>query len=118
MMAGSRMRLGMFIAAGLVVAAALAFFLSPEASTKPDGLSKVAIDQGFDDTEKAHRLDESPTAGYAVEDVENDRLATGLAGLIGVGVTFLVGAGLVVVIRRVNGGRPRSDSARAGTGAT
>lgn len=117
-MADSRVRLTMFIAAGLLVAAALAFFLSPEASSKPDGLNKVAIDKGFDDTEKDHNFDDSPTAGYAVKGVGNERLATGLAGLIGVSATFLIGAGLVLVVRRINASRPPTDATGAGTGAT
>ncbi|QXC59993.1 PDGLE domain-containing protein [Aquihabitans sp. G128] len=89
-----------FLVAGLAVAFALAFFVSPEASSKPDGLDKVAIDQGFDRTETDHRLDGSPTAGYALRGVGDDRLATGLAGVVGVAVTFLLAGGLTLVVRR------------------
>ncbi|CAN5654537.1 hypothetical protein BH10ACT1_BH10ACT1_34260 [soil metagenome] len=92
--------LGAFIVAGLVVAFALAFFVSPEASSEPDGLNKVAIDQGFDTAERPHHLAHTPTAGYAVDGVGNDRLATGLAGLMGVTVTFLLAGGLTLVVRR------------------
>ena len=96
----TRIRLGAFIAAGLAVACALAFFVSPQASSKPDGLDRVAIDKGFDRKERAHALDDLPTAGYAVKGVDNKRLSTGLAGLIGVAIAFAFGAGLVVVVRR------------------
>ena len=96
----SRIRLGAFIAAGLAVAGALAFFVSPEASTKPDGLDKVAIEEGFADKERPHALDDVPTAGYAVKGVDNERLSTGLAGVIGVTAAFALGAGLVVLVRR------------------
>ena len=80
----TRVGLGLFIGVGLLVALALAFFVSPQASSKPDGLNKVAIDKGFADQEQAHRLEGAPTAGYEVEGVDDDRLSTGLAGVIGV----------------------------------
>lgn len=96
----TRIRLGAFIAAGLVVAGALAFFVSPGASTQPDGLERVAIDKGFDRQAKTHSLDDLPTAGYGVKGVDDERLSTGVAGLIGVVLTFALGAGLVLVVRR------------------
>jgi hypothetical protein len=89
-----------FIAVGLVVAFGLAFFVSPEASSKPDGLNKVAIDKGFAGNEEAHALDDLPTAGYAVEGVDNERLSTGFAGILGVAAAFALGGGLLFVVRR------------------
>jgi PDGLE domain len=97
----SRVKLAVFITAGLVVALILAFFVSPEASSEPDGLNKVAIDEGFSDQEDPHHLEDSPLAGYGVEGVDDDRLGTGLAGVIGVGVTFAVAGGAVFVLRQV-----------------
>lgn len=85
-----RMTLGAFLIVGLAIALALAFFVSPEASSKPDGLNRVAIDQGFDDEAKAHTLDDAPTS----------RLSTGLAGVTGVMVTFGFGYGLFALARR------------------
>ena len=109
----SRVTVGVFIAIGLAVAFALAFFVSPEASSQPDGLDKVAIDTGFAAGEKPHSLDRGPTAGYTVKGIDNHRLATGLAGLVGVTVTFAVGAGLFFVVRQTR----RSDEV-PGQGAT
>lgn len=100
-----RARFGAFIAAGLAVAVVLALFVAPEASTKPDGLEKVAIDEGFVDTADDHAFAGLPTADYAVRGVDDERLGTGLAGLIGVTVTFLVAGAVFVVLRRT--GRPR-----------
>jgi hypothetical protein len=96
----ARRRLALFVAAGLAVALALAFFLSPEASRQPDGLNRVAIDQGFADEEAGHRLEDSPLSGYQVEGVDDDRLSTGLAGAVGVAVTFAVAGGLFLMLRR------------------
>ena len=95
-----RLTLGILIAIGLTVALGLAFFVSPQASSQPDGLDKVAIDKGFADREKPNALDGAPTAGYAVKGVDDDRLATGLAGLIGVTVTFAFGAGFFYLVRQ------------------
>jgi hypothetical protein len=76
------------IIGGLIVALGLAFFVSPLASSSPDGLEKVATDEGFIDTAEDHGLADSPLADYGVEGVENESLSTGLSGIIGVAITF------------------------------
>jgi hypothetical protein len=100
-----RLRFTAFVLAGLAVAAALAFFVSPQASSEPDGLDRVATDEGFADQESNHALDDTPTAGYEVRGVDDDRLSTGLAGLIGVGVTFVLAGGVFLVVRRAGARR-------------
>ncbi len=103
-----KVKLSLFIGAGLAVALLLAFAVSPEASSKPDGLEKVAIDKGFIDTAQDHDMADSPLADYGVEGVDNERLSTGLAGIIGVTVTFAIGLGLFGLLRV---SRRRSSSA-------
>jgi cobalt/nickel transport system permease protein len=98
---------GFFIGLGLAVALILAFFVSPFASSKPDGLEKVSIDKGFDDTAKDHALADAPLAEYGVEGVDNARLSTGLAGIIGVALCFAVGAVVFLGIRTLRS-RPGS----------
>lgn len=100
-MSRARKQLIAFLAAGLLVACVLAGLVSGFADSDPDGLNKVAIDQGFADTEKPHDLADSPLAGYAVKGVDNERLSTGLAGLAGVGITFVVGLGIFATVRLV-----------------
>lgn len=100
-MSASRARLGLFLVAGLIATAGIAFAVSPFASSEPDGLERVAIDQGFDSSAEEHTLADGPTADYALSGVEDDRLATGLAGVIGVVATFGLGAGTVWVLRRL-----------------
>ena len=108
----ARVGLGLFLAGGLLVALFLAFVLSPEASSKPDGLNKVAIDKGFSGTAKAHTLEDTPTAGYEVRGVHDGRLSRGLAGLIGVTVTLALTGGLFAVVRR--SGRARAGAPPSG----
>ena len=101
------MRFGVFLTAGVAVALALAFFVSPLASDEPDGLQKVAIDEGFADQEATHALDDAPTAGYVVKGIDDDRLSTGVAGLLGVGATFALAGGLFLLVRRAGGSASR-----------
>lgn len=90
-----------WVAAGiLVVALALAGIVSYYASSDPDGLTKVSQDKGFADTEKEHGAKDSPLAGYAAKDVDNERLSGGLAGVVGVVVVLVLGSGLAYVVRR------------------
>jgi len=89
----------LFLVAGLLLALALALFISPFADRDPDGLSKVAEDKGFASTERQHDLADSPVAGYEVKGVDDDRLSTGAAGVIGVLVTFGLGVGAFALLR-------------------
>ena len=95
------------VVAGLVVALVLAGGVSYFASSAPDGLNKVATDQGFDKSEKKHAAEDSPFAGYETSGVDNDALSGGLAGVAGVVITFLVAGAVVWGVRR----RTRSPDA-------
>jgi hypothetical protein len=104
-----RVRVGAFLLGGLLLAAALAFFVSPESSDRPDGLERVALDSGFAATAQPHALEELPTAGYGVRGVDDDRLSRGFAGLLGVAVTFAIAGGALVVLKKVRPA-PRSST--------
>jgi hypothetical protein len=98
-----------FVLAGLAVAVAIALVVSPHASAHPDGLEKVAADQHLDSGERAHALADGPLADYAVTGITDGGLSTGVAGLIGVAVTFAASFGLSAALR----GRRRADHATA-----
>lgn len=104
----------------LLVAMVLAGVVSHYASPAPDGLDRVAIDTGFDKSEKSHPLDDSPLSGYSVSGVDDERLSSGLAGVLGVAVTFLAVGALALALRRRDhdraGAAPRADR-DAGGGA-
>ncbi|HMK11866.1 MAG TPA: PDGLE domain-containing protein [Acidimicrobiales bacterium] len=95
----NRRNLVLFIAAGLAVAFVLAFFVSPYASSKPDGLNKVAADKGFDSDIQESPVNGSPLAGYDVHGVHDAKLSKGLSGIIGVALTFAIGYGLLTLLR-------------------
>jgi len=91
-----------FVLLALLVSILLAILLSPFASSSPDGLEKVAEDKGFlekaEERQPAWEL--SPIPDYAVGGIENESLATALAGLIGTLLTFAVGLGVAKLISR------------------
>ncbi|MGW3567042.1 PDGLE domain-containing protein [Streptomyces sp. NPDC000941] len=95
------------VAAALLCAGVVSFY----ASASPDGLEKVAHDNGIDKKTEDHAGKDSPLADYGVKDISDARLSGGLAGVIGVGATLAVGSGLFIVVRR------RAKKAAAGPAA-
>ncbi|MET0910766.1 MAG: PDGLE domain-containing protein [Ilumatobacteraceae bacterium] len=85
---------------GIAVAVALVVFVAPFADANPDGLEKVSADTGIDAAVSEHHLADGPLADYAVDGVDNSVLSTGLAGIAGIAVTFVVGAGVLWLVRR------------------
>jgi len=72
--------------------------LSPLASPHPDGLEKVAEEQGFLD-----RAEEAPyqtMPDYLFPGIENEAVATILSGIVGALVLFGLGCGLAWLLRR------------------
>ncbi|HZA84108.1 MAG TPA: PDGLE domain-containing protein [Actinomycetes bacterium] len=99
--------LRMFLLGGLLVTVGLALVVSGFASGSPDGLEKVAKDKGFLDTAKDHQFADGPLADYTVRGVDNQRLSTGLSGLIGVLITFGLGLATFALVR-AGRSRPRA----------
>ncbi|WNF27553.1 energy-coupling factor ABC transporter permease [Streptomyces sp. C11-1] len=89
-----------FWTTGLVSAFLLAGVVSFYASADPDGLERVAADKGIDEKAEEHGAADSPLADYGVGDIENARLSGGLAGMIGVSATVVVGTGVFWMVRR------------------
>ena len=77
-------------ALGYIVAVAVTL-LAPLASGSPDGLERVAGDYGF--IERAQDAPYAVIADYVVPGIQNEALATILAGVIGVTVVYALVAG-------------------------
>jgi cobalt/nickel transport protein len=92
-----------FLITGFALTIFLAGFVSFYASSHPDGLEKVAKDIGFLETAKDHSNAKGALADYSVKGVDNARLSTGAAGIIGVLATAGVSTGLFLVLRRRSG---------------
>lgn len=89
----------LFVLASFLITVAIALFVSPWASQSPDGMTRVARDQGFASQERDHVLEDSPLADYGVAGVRDDRLSTGMAGVIGVLLTFGGMTGVLGLLR-------------------
>lgn len=82
--------IGVGIAISLLAAGVVSFY----ASGDPDGLEKVAEDQGFIEQATDSANATLPTADYGIQGVESERLSVGLAGVLGVAVMIVVAFGL------------------------
>jgi ABC-type Fe3+-siderophore transport system permease subunit len=75
--------------------------ISPLASPSPDGLEKVAKDKGFINTAGEAPFD--VVADYVFPGIENEALATILAGWLGTLVMFAIVYGLAWLIKSKKG---------------
>ena len=76
--------------------------LSPIASTLPDGLEKVAGDQGFLVTTSSSPI--TVLADYIFPGIANEAMATILAGWLGTIIAFVIAFGaanLIIKLRKV-----------------
>lgn len=89
------------IAAGVLVAFAVAGFVSYYASSNPDGLEYVATEKGFIDAATEHRSSaESPMAEYATAGVDNERLSGAVAGITGTVLVLVIAGGTGFLLTR------------------
>jgi len=84
---------------GLAVALAVGALLSLAASAAPDGLERVAEDQGFLKKAVEDPLLRSPLSGYLFPGIANPRLAAGLSGFFGTLALFALGCGVGWALR-------------------
>lgn len=83
---------------GLVAALILGIFLSPFASSSPDGLEKVGETKGF--IEKAHSFLTGLIPDYLFPGIKNEKVATAISGGLGVIIVFVLTYGLALTIRK------------------
>jgi len=78
---------------GIAIAALIVIILAPLASPDPDGLERVAEDNGFID--QATNFFSGLFSDYAIPGIDDPRMSTILSGLLGVvivvGIMFLLG---------------------------
>jgi hypothetical protein len=86
----------LFFIAALFLAGGLSFY----ASSSPDGLEKVAEDEGFLESAEDSALSNSPLADYGLAGLDSERLSVGIAGVIGVVVTAIIALALFTLIKK------------------
>ena len=89
-----------FAIAAVLVTLALAAVASQFASGFPDGLERVAEDEGFAESGADHPLGGAPFADYATRGIDNEATSLAAAGISGVAVSVAVGVGLASATRR------------------
>ena len=106
---------------GLAAALVLAGIVSFYASSEPDGLERVAEDQGIaeqaGDQAGDHGVAGSPLADYRTNGVEDSRISGGVAGVVGVGVVLVLGTAVTWALRR-RGGTPDDTDSTDSTDST
>jgi cobalt/nickel transport protein len=93
-----------FLISGFIASLFLAGVVSFSASSHPDGLEKVAEDIGFIETAKENTNSDVILSDYGFKGIDNPRLSTGAAGVIGVIATGAISTGFFLLIRRKSGG--------------
>ena len=100
------------LAGGLAVALLVVFTLAPNASAQPDGLERVAEDEGFAD--HAQDAPYSLLPDYTIPGVEDETLSTALSGLIGVLVVAAIALLAGWALRTRSARREARDAASTG----
>ena len=97
--------LGRVLIVGYIIAIAVTL-LAPLASGSPDGLERVAEDRGFIET--ALDAPYSIIPDYTLPGIENEAVATILAGFVGVTIMYLLVAGFAFLVYRAAASRGRA----------
>jgi len=96
-------RLDGFVWIGLGIALLLALFLSPFASTSPDGLEKVAETKGFSEKGESWKFwKHAPLLDYNIPWIKNKKVSTALSGLIGTLAIFFIALGIGKLIKKTS----------------
>ena len=84
--------------AGVVIVALVVVVFAPLASRDPDGLERVAADQGFID--RASNFFSGILAGYGIPGISDPTVSTIVSGLIGVAIVLVIMFALGRVLAR------------------
>ncbi len=86
----------------LLVSLVIAAFLSPLASSNPDGLERVAEDKGFIHLSEGKEVVKAPMPDYVVPGVKNETIAGSIAGVVGTILTFgaMYGIGKLYIMKK------------------
>jgi cobalt/nickel transport protein len=88
------------IVIGLIIAVIVAFFLSPLASSWPDGLERVAHDYGFIAKGELGSVLKSPIPDYIFPGLKNEKLTVSISGFLGTMIIFVIGYTLAFFLKK------------------
>lgn len=90
-----------FILISLMISIILVLFISPFASTCPDGLEKVTEEKNI--AIKETGIINSIMPDYTISYIKHEGLSTSIAGLLGTIITFAAGTGITFLYNKRNG---------------
>lgn len=94
-------RLHGFILIGLGLSLLMALFLSPFASSSPDGLEKVARMKGFAGKGEGSTFWKyAPLPDYAIPWIKNEKISTAVSGLTGTLSIFFIVLGIGRLLKK------------------
>jgi hypothetical protein len=95
-----------FVWIGLGIVLLMALFLSPFASTSPDGLEKVVETKGFAEKGESWKFwKHAPLPDYSLPWIKNEKVSTAISGLIGTLAIFFMVLGIGRLIKKSPSGR-------------
>ena len=83
---------------GLIVSFFLVLFISPFASSSPDGLERVATNIGFIEKGEGHNIVKSPFPDYLTPGIKKEKVSTSVAGIIGTVIVFGLAYGVSALV--------------------
>ena len=96
-------RIDGFILVGLGICLLMALFLSPFASSSPDGLEKVAEMKGFASNGEEWKFwKHAPLPDYEIPWIKNKNVSTAISGLVGTLAIFFIALGIGKLIKKSN----------------
>jgi cobalt/nickel transport system permease protein len=113
-----RRALRSFLVVGSLVTLIVAAGISQFAVEEPDGLERVAEDEGFDTAAREHPFSGSVFADYATRGVASEPVSLAIAGVGGVLLTVAVGSGLFLAVRRGRDDGQGEDAERSSATVT
>lgn len=116
MTGGGRRAIAAVLIVGMLGSVTVAGLSSLFASQEPDGLQRVAQEQGFAENEEPSATSEGPFGGYALDGVENESLSSGVSAAAGLGLTLVLGMGLFWFLSRKPSGETGSGGSVSGAG--
>jgi cobalt/nickel transport protein len=90
-----------FMRVGLGICLLMALFISPFASSNPDGLEKVAETKGFASKGEEWKFwEHAPLPDYEIAWIKNKNVSTAFSGLVGTLAIFFIALGIGKLIKK------------------
>ncbi len=85
---------------GLLLAFSISILFVPFASQSPDGLEKVAAEQGFASKENENPSLAAPFADYRIPGISDKNVSAAISGVIGALAVFCTAGGISALLKR------------------